>query len=143
MIEEAAIELWHESGGALRFQVVSRSMAPALMIGDIVEAVPATRLIPGDVVVLHEPGRFIVHRLVATWPRVITRGDARRNFDAPVTRNRIVGRVVAIERGSERFELPGYPWSTTYAVVSAGLLLTRRLTLRALCALSRASPPTS
>jgi hypothetical protein len=115
---DATLELWRRADGPMRLRVMTGSMAPTLSVGDMVEVDRNVRPRMGDVVLLSRGDRFVVHRVVCTWPRLRTRGDAALRADRPVTREAIAGVVTAVWRNGERYRLPGYPWSTAYALVS-------------------------
>lgn len=86
-------------------------MAPRLAEGDriVVKAVSPRALAPGDVIVFEsDSAGFVVHRLV--WrdrplgqpSRLYTRGDALGYFDHAVPMERVLGRVVSVEREGKR-----------------------------------------
>lgn len=94
-------------GGAL-LTVASASMRPCLHEGDKirVQRVSPRSLAPGDVVVYDsEAAGLVVHRLV--WrnhllgqpTRIITKGDAHDRLDRSFGPERLVGRVVSVQRG--------------------------------------------
>jgi len=92
-------------GTALR--VTSSSMRPRLVAGDRVwiERVSARSLRPGDVVVCRVDGAgLVVHRLIwrdrpfGSPTRLYTKGDALSYIDRTVGIERMVGRVVKVER---------------------------------------------
>lgn len=92
-------------GQTFRFRVASWSMAPALLKGDQLTVEPATpaQLQVGDLLLFHDRGRLICHRLVATQesgtgPRLITKGDAVTGCDAPLQPENVLGRVVGVRR---------------------------------------------
>jgi GNAT superfamily N-acetyltransferase len=83
------------------FRVASWSMSPTLRRGDqvIVEPVSPTEFLEGDLILYHQNGRLICHRLVAmerTGPelRLITKGDSATVCDAPLQPESVLGRVV-------------------------------------------------
>jgi len=86
-----------------RFRVASWSMYPMLRKGDrlTVEPVSATSLQVGDVILYHNCGQLICHRVVAldtagAGIRIITRGDAAVAYDAPLLPDQVLGRVVGV-----------------------------------------------
>ena len=101
-------------GKAAEIPVRGNSMRPMLRDGDRVRLAPVThadaRL--GDVVLRVEPSSPIIHRVVGWWPsrdgwRVLTKGDGARRLDPPLPPERLVGRVVALVRGSDVRQLDG------------------------------------
>ena len=90
-------------GETFRLVVAGRSMAPVLVEGDELVAVRTAggrgwKL--GDIVVLDLPGAgLVVHRVVwSSAGSVRTRGDGSGLVDAPVTPERVLGRVVSATR---------------------------------------------
>jgi len=101
------------NGGSFPFKALGGSMYPALRNGDVllVEAIPATNLALGDVVVFRRiDGGLVAHRVVAKalresqW-RLSVRGDTRRDAE-DVLEDHIVGRVVAVKRGDKLMQPP-------------------------------------
>jgi signal peptidase len=82
--------------------IISRSMWPALNRGDVVfvkHASPADIQV-GTVVVFRHKGGLAVHRVVEVdGQRIITKGDANTDVDAPITYKDIVGRVPTVGSG--------------------------------------------
>jgi ribosomal protein S18 acetylase RimI-like enzyme len=90
-------------GQTFRFRVAGWSMYPALGKGDqlTVEAASPEQLQVGDLLLFHDHGRLVCHRLVAmqktgTEPRLITKGDAATGCDAPLQPEQVLGRVVGV-----------------------------------------------
>jgi len=90
---------------AFRFRVASWSMYPTLRKGDrvTVEPVSATSLQVGEVILYHNCGKLICHRVVAVdtaepGTRIITKGDAAVGCDAPLLPDQVLGRVVGVRR---------------------------------------------
>lgn len=108
--QTAAREAWRrgEADGVLRLTVTSDSMRPLLRAGDMVVAQPVdpNALQPGEVLVVQRGGEWITHRLLAIdeqgWH---TQGDNLRCADEAAAADQIVGRVIAIERGSQTIDL--------------------------------------
>ena len=104
-----------QAAGPLRLSVTSDSMRPLLRAGDwiFVEAVTASALRLGDIIVVQRGAELITHRLVTQdeqgWR---THGDNTRVLDQVVLAEEIVGRVSAIERGTHRIDLQARRWQT-------------------------------
>jgi signal peptidase I len=95
--------------GTLRLRVNGFSMLPSIWPGDVacVSSVDRDAYRPGDVVLYARNRRLFVHRLVEmTGEAVVTRGDALLDPDPPVRAGDLLGRVVSIERGGSRVDLP-------------------------------------
>jgi len=106
--ERTVREILQDRAGRSVLRVASGSMRPCLEEGDRIhiESVPLRSLMPGDVVVYEsESAGLVVHRLI--WrdrplgqpTRIYTKGDALDTLDRSVTVDRILGRVVSIDRG--------------------------------------------
>jgi hypothetical protein len=107
-------------GGAFRFRARGTSMVPFLRDGDMltVEPVEATALRLGDVV-LYRVAReqLAAHRLVArradgegvVW---VARGDAATGPGELVRAERVLGRVVRVQRGKRTLDLERGGWRT-------------------------------
>lgn len=106
--ERTVREILQDRAGRAVLRVASGSMRPRLEEGDRIhiESVPARSLMPGDVVVYEsESAGLVVHRLI--WrdrplgqpTRIYTKGDALDTLDRSVTVDRVIGRVVSIDRG--------------------------------------------
>jgi signal peptidase I len=94
------LDLLRENGWA-RLTVAGNSMIPVLRVGDtiVVEAVTDSSICPQDIVVFLRSGALCTHRVVkSSGPNVITRGDANRHLDFPISRAECLARVIAIER---------------------------------------------
>ena len=100
-------------GQTLRFQAKGACMRPFVRDGDVVEVEPIgeSSIRRGDVVLFREAeDRVLVHRVIQLGPRdrpdgLLTKGDAVVHPDEPVVRDRVLGRVVAVERGARRVRL--------------------------------------
>jgi signal peptidase I len=104
-----------QAAGPLRLPIVSDSMRPLLRAGDwiYVEAVTPAWLRLGDIIVVQRGAELITHRLVAQdGPGWRTHGDNTRGLDSVVLAEEIVGRVSAIERGTQHLDLRARQWQT-------------------------------
>jgi signal peptidase I len=88
-----------------RLRVSSWSMYPVLWKGDQITVEPATptQLQVGDLLLFHDHGRLICHRLVATQEtgtgqRLTTKGDAAAGCGEVIQPDQVLGRVVAVTR---------------------------------------------
>ena len=103
LLEVSDLLLHHQ---VFRFRVASWSMYPTVRKGDelLVEPVSPSQIRLGDLLVFHDRGRLLCHRLVAvdmagSEPRLLTKGDAATACDAPLEPGRVLGRVTAVKRG--------------------------------------------
>lgn len=93
-------------GASVSLDLQGTSMLPALWPGDVLTVDPVSHegLAMGDLVFVAREGRSFVHRLIrrstfdgcVCW---ISRGDATRHEDMPLTASQVLGRVVHIRRG--------------------------------------------
>jgi len=125
---ELKAELFWEtlkSFGQSWLAVTGTSMLPSIWPGDVVEVrrQSAAEISPGDVVLCARPGGFLAHRVLAKLPgptgeRLITRGDAQRTPDPPVSPEELLGRVTAILRNGRRLE----PHLTRWARLASSVI---------------------
>jgi signal peptidase I len=97
---------------AIGLRVAGWSMYPTLWKGDrlTVEPAPPTSLQVGDLLLFHDRGRLICHRLVAMQEngdrqRLITKGDAMTGLGETIQPEQVLGKVVAVARR--------WPWART------------------------------
>ncbi|MEJ5359476.1 MAG: hypothetical protein WHT06_12475 [Desulfobacterales bacterium] len=106
LVEEAL-----KSGRRVRFRASGASMRPAIRGGDLITVapVPIEDLAVGDIVLSRVGPKLTAHRIVAIErlpssgggppsPRFLLRGDAAAVDDLPLPAERVIGRVVAVER---------------------------------------------
>lgn len=85
-----------------RFQATGQSMFPTIRNGEVVHVEPlgGRKLRCGDVVLFRSKSEFKAHRIIRIkCGAFITRGDASLQVDGEVSRDQILGRVVAKEDG--------------------------------------------
>lgn len=100
-----------KSSGQAKLAVTGASMLCSIWPGDVLEVhrQGVAEISPGDVVLIARNGGFSAHRVVekvvgAGRTLLITRGDALRAPDPPVSPEELLGRVTAILRGGRRLE---------------------------------------
>ena len=106
-----------DRGGLLRFQAHGRSMHPFIKNGDIILVEPrnGNSVGIGDIIFYRRPdGSSAAHRLVKITGKkdgliLITKGDALRFVDPPVTSGQVMGRVINIEGNGRTLKLNGWP----------------------------------
>ena len=128
------------STGQSKLAVTGASMLPAIWPGDVLEVhrQAASEISLGDVVLFARHGGFAAHRVVekVTGPErtlLITRGDALRAADPPVSPEELLGRVTAILRGGRRLD----PHLTRWARAAAWFLARSEFCARVARRLSR------
>jgi len=129
-----------ESTGQAKLAVTGTSMLPSIRPGDMLEVrrQGMEAILPGDLVLFLRNGGFAAHRVVekAGEPDrtlLITRGDALRVPDPPVTPEELLGRVTAILRGGRRLD----PRLTRWARVASWFLARSEFCARVARRLSR------
>jgi hypothetical protein len=95
------------SGHSARFSASGHSMRPTILDDDIltVEPLAAAQARRGQILLVRSDGKLRAHRVVATHPVLITRGDAGLENDAPV--EVLLGKVTSLERGGKTVSLQG------------------------------------
>ena len=90
-------------GGYKSFMVLSGSMEPAILIGDIIITHRQDQYIKNDTVTFYgEENRVVTHRIVSAsqeknQTKFITKGDANRSEDdASIFQEAIIGKVIFI-----------------------------------------------
>jgi GNAT superfamily N-acetyltransferase len=105
-------------GGSFQFRAHGSSMAPFIRDGDLLTMAPCdpADLAVGDVTLYRtHRDRVVAHRIVAKsvqrgqWT-LVTQGDARLHPDSPVPGDRLLGRIVRIQRGDRIYHVDRGPW---------------------------------
>ena len=97
----------------IKLQVISGSMAPLLEVGDTVIVILASiaLLQRGDIIVVVRNDEFVTHRLVDRRGECLfTKGDRFRHFDAPVTSEELIGKVIGVYKGDEYLDFSKPRW---------------------------------
>ena len=102
-------------------RIVSRSMYPTLRPDDCLEIAPADSIYPGDLAVYRRPGGLVCHRVIEVVAgKLTTRGDAEAGLSERISREDVIGKVVAVVRGSAR--LPIEELAETEVTINASRL---------------------
>ncbi len=93
------------------FKVISWSMFPAILKGDVIEIEPADKIQIGDVVVFRQMGALVCHRVIGLKAAgdLYTSGDQAEGPGTPTPRRDVLGKVTTITRGSKRVPLDSLP----------------------------------
>ena len=106
--ETAGAPAGHET-----FIYTGQSMNPGLKDEDrlLIKKDPQITLSCGDIVVYRGKNRYIIHRFLRRTSngQIVTKGDNSLRLDAPFGHERLVGKVVAVDRNGERIGLSGKP----------------------------------
>lgn len=137
LLKEAA-----DRAGFLRLRVSGASMEPTIADGEIVRVRPvnAEQIKRGDVIVFHEEGRLVAHRVSRVLKSsgetlFVTRGDAVQESDLPVSTDRVLGVIDSVERGGTAVRLRPRPAAGVSArIILSGLLkLPLKVAYRVVC----------
>jgi hypothetical protein len=125
-----------KSSGRAKLAVTGSSMLCSIWPGDILEVHRRSmaEISPGDVVLFARNGGFAAHRVVqkVEGPErtfLITRGDALRTPDSPVSPEELLGRVTAVLRGGRQLEPRLTSWNRVASWVLSRSDLCTRLVL--------------
>ena len=109
---DAAVEMLGSAGRGGTVRVQGFSMMPMLQQGQVLAVdFSPKRLRRGDLLIFRQVDYLVVHRLLGPAPsyldppRYRTRGDAVPALDPHVTRDRILGRVTAVQDGGGWWDL--------------------------------------
>jgi signal peptidase I len=114
--------------GKVRLRVFGTSMVPSILPGDliVIQRAGLREISPGEVVLFTWMGRLFVHRVVDRKGSsaaagldetfLITRGDRLAHDDPPVSSRDLLGRVVSVERGNRKVELPARTDGSTHYI---------------------------
>ncbi len=97
----AAAEIWRRGGRQVDARFGGTSMLPTIGPGEPVRVACGVPVATGDVAVLLEAGRVLVHRVVACEARrgwILTRGDACLLPDLPAPMEKVLGRLCGVEK---------------------------------------------
>jgi signal peptidase I len=101
-------------GARVRFTATGNSMRPFLHDGDIVELVPLDRSGPdvGQIVLVsRDESSYVLHRVVRILgDRIFLAGDAHGYWKEPFSRESLLGRVVALQRGQRVIRVDETKW---------------------------------
>ena len=89
-------------------KVISHSMFPLLGKGDwiiVKSKFNNEEIKPGVILLYHLQNKFIVHRIVRIdQDGITTKGDFSMNLDPPITREQIIGIVIAVKKGNHSIQ---------------------------------------
>jgi phage repressor protein C with HTH and peptisase S24 domain len=95
-----------QRGHAVEFRARGDSMHPVIREDDLLHVEPTREVRVGDVVLTLAERGLTAHRVIAIRGDVITtRGDNTPAADPVVSRSRVLGRVLWVDRGGQRFSV--------------------------------------
>jgi signal peptidase I len=131
---EATLDLWSQAGQHHFFQIVGSSMFPLLQEGDqVLVRHCSTEVQRGDIIVFRQGDATIAHRVVHIRKSVagvlfIAKGDNVPQSDPPVNVSAIVGRVVAVKRGTRFTSLEIPVWRISGKVIAGITIVSEQST---------------
>ena len=82
-------------GGVRQALVLTGSMAPTVMAGDLILFREQILYQTGDIVTYLDGARLVTHRIVTVQPdHMITQGDANNVADNPISHSQILGKMI-------------------------------------------------
>ena len=100
-------------GSCVRMTATGSSMWPFLRNGDIIEisSIGNLPVRPGEIVLAIHRERYLLHRVIQINMRgIFIAGDAQSYFQGPIAPDMVLGRVVALQRGSALLKLNRLHW---------------------------------
>lgn len=92
-----------QRGHAVEFRVRGDSMHPSIREHDLVHVAPSQEVRVNDVVLTLAGRGLTAHRVIAVdGATIVTRGDNSRDADRALQRDRVLGKVVWVERNGAR-----------------------------------------
>lgn len=125
----AALEIWAERGAQSWLSIDGNSMRPLIHDGDRVLVQHGTAAIRrGDVIVFHHGEGLAAHRVLRVSQReavsdFLTKGDNAPRPDPSLRADRVLGRVLAVQRDGKYLRLDTAAARLLGQVVAAGTLL--------------------
>ena len=81
--------------GIRSFKVGSGSMEPTLKVNDLIIVKEQKNYKKDDIVTFKDKNVYVTHRVISVdGNTIITRGDANNTNDDPITKDRIVGKLI-------------------------------------------------
>lgn len=81
------------------FQIATGSMERELFAGDYIVVEKVENYKVGDIITYMEDGYYITHRISEiNETKIVTKGDANNSYDSPISRDKIVGKVLFKEK---------------------------------------------
>lgn len=132
-VVEAALDLLRKTKGQRYVSITGSSMYPLIREGDQVLVLHGSIGVRrGDVIVFRQKAKLIAHRVLGidktdAGCRLVTKGDNVPYFDAPLSDNQIVGRVLAVKRGNRQIPLDTVAWRMVGWLIAVGALSFNKL----------------
>lgn len=103
--------------GRVRVRATGNSMRPAIRPGDVLLIADCAlgQIEPGDVVLFTRDARLFAHRVVdrcagSNGSSIVTRGDSNWHRDPAIGVDQLLGKVIAVQRGTTSSSPPGPSW---------------------------------
>lgn len=132
-IVDAMLGIWAENRAQSRIEIAGDSMLPLIRDGDsvLIEHC-ADSIRRGEIVVFWHSGAMAAHRVLhvqhdSAGPRFLTKGDHAWQPDPGFGSERVVGRVLGVDRAGRYLALDTRVWRTLGKLVAIWSLATVRL----------------
>lgn len=120
---------------SVRFSVSGLSMYPFINSGDVIEVEPVeiSLISPGEIIFFkNAAGHAFVHRVIrkevnADGVFLVTKGDAFRGVDLPVSGKQILGRVTSVEGSGRKVDWTKFRMKTFGSALAYGYPYSYRL----------------
>ena len=77
------------------YKIGSGSMEPYLKVNDVILIKESNNYKPQDIITYKDNDEYITHRIISSNNNeIITKGDANNISDKPITKDKIVGKVI-------------------------------------------------
>ena len=135
-ILDTAITLWRHSADRHSLPIEGNSMLPLIRDGDCVAIESGVDQVRrGQIIVFLQGDGLVAHRFLSKVPgkgkmMFLTKGDNISRLDPMVPEEEVVGRVVAIRRGSKIMSLDTLAWQVAGLAIATVLLMWSRLMAR-------------
>ncbi len=132
-ITEAVLEIWAERKARNRLKIAGNSMFPLIKDGDsVLVEHGAAGIRRGDIIVFRRGNDLAAHRVLCicdsdAGPTFTAKGDNAPRPDRPLSADKIVGRVLVVERGGRYMSLDTAIWRGIGWLIAASTLAWRRL----------------
>lgn len=127
-IVKAALDIWEQADRQNLIPISGRSMLPLIQNGDVVlVAHGKSGVRRGDIIVFMQNNQMVAHRVLragtgGSSATFLAKGDNNPYFDPPVTVDRIVGRVLKIERNGKWVAVDTPLWRALGWLIAVGML---------------------
>lgn len=123
-ITNCVLDLWQEIGKETQIKLSGMSMLPLIKNGDSVVIHHSTKgLGVGSIVAFRKGQKIIVHRVIKIEHEdgkttFLTKGDLNLKTDHPLHEDKLIGKVIARNRGGRQINLDTTFWTVMGRIIS-------------------------